>query len=389
MTKRLIILGSTGSIGNQALEVVRNLGDRISVVGMAARSSVDRLLGQIEEFRPESVAVSDEFSAGRVRSLAPTGVRIYGGLGAPARMVEELEADLVLASMVGLEGLDPALAALRTGKALALANKEILVGAGELVMDLARDQQLAVLPVDSEHSAIFQCLMGEDLSSVSRLVLTASGGPFCGMTREQLGNVTPEAALRHPRWSLGPKVTIDSATLMNKGLEVIEARYLFDVPVDQIDVLVHPQSLVHSLVEFTDGSVKAQLGPTDMRLPIQLALTFPDRPANPFARIDLVKVGTLTFQAPDSQAFPCLRLAYRAAKIGGTMTTVLNAANEVAVGAFLAGRLSFLGMPEVVESVMGLHQSQRPRDLNEIREVDSWARSKAGEALVSANSLRR
>lgn len=389
MSKRLIILGSTGSIGTQALEVVRNLGESVQVVGLAVRSSVDELIRQADEFRPEAIAVSDQDAAARARGLVSGKAKLYGGPASPVQMVEEIEADLVLASMVGLDGLDPALAALRTGKALALANKEVLVGAGDLVMEMAREKGRPILPVDSEHSAIFQCLMGENPSWVRRLILTASGGPFRGMSRDQLSGVSPEAALKHPRWLMGPKVTIDSATLMNKGLEVIEARYLFDTPVDRIDVLVHPESLVHSLVEFTDGSVKAQLGPTDMRLPIQMAITYPERPSNPFGRMDLVKSGSLTFQAPDLQAFPCLRLAYQAAKIGGTMTTVLNAVNEVAVGAFLSGNLPFLGIPELIETVMALHRSRRPGDLGEIHETDGWARRKAGELLTTANSRRR
>lgn len=389
MTKRLIILGSTGSIGTQALEVAAHLGEQIQVVGLAARSNVDLLLRQVAEFRPQAIALADQAAAERARNSVSAGVRVFDGLSGVTRLVEEWEADLVLAAMVGLDGLEPALAALRTGKSLALANKEILVGAGEMVMGLAREKSLPILPVDSEHSAIFQCLAGEVPASVARLILTASGGPFRGMSRTELAQVRPEAALKHPRWSMGPKVTVDSATMMNKGLEVIEARNLFDIPADRIDVAVHPESLVHSMVEFIDGSVKAQLGPTDMRLPIQLALTYPRRCQNHFERMDLIRAGRLNFEPPDLGAFPCLRLAYQAAEAGGTLPTVLNAANEVAVKGFLTGVLGFLGIPELVERVMELYHNVHPENLDEIKEADAWAREKAGSFLASAHSLRR
>ncbi|MCL5677605.1 MAG: 1-deoxy-D-xylulose-5-phosphate reductoisomerase [Firmicutes bacterium] len=381
--RRLVILGSTGSVGTQALDVVRALPDRLRVVGLAsAGNNLDLLERQVREFWPAAVAVVDPGKAFELRRrLAGEPVLVFGGEDAMVRLAAWEEADLVLTAVAGSAGLAPTLAAIRANKEIALANKETLVAAGALVTGEAAAHGVKLLPVDSEHSALFQCLQGTQPGSVKKLILTASGGPFRGWTWEQLAKVTPAQALKHPRWNMGRKISIDSATLMNKGLEIIEAHWLFGTPVENIEVVVHPQSTVHSALEFHDGSVLAQLGPTDMRLPIQYALTYPDRPANNFQRLDLIALGSLTFEPPDPGAFPCLNYATEAVTIGGTMPAVVNAANEVAVEAFLDGDLDFLGIPRTIERIMARHDPVPAASLASVLKADAWARALAHELL--------
>lgn len=351
--RRIAILGSTGSIGTQALQVVETHPGMFSVEVLTARRNAALLVEQARKFRPDSVVIADESKYAEVReALEGTDVKVYAGADAVAQVVTLPNVELVLTAMVGYSGLRPTVEAVKAGKDIALANKETLVVAGELVTRLVEEHRVAVLPVDSEHSAIFQCLAGERARGVEKLILTASGGPFRGRTREELRGVTPEEALRHPNWKMGAKVTIDSASMMNKGFEVMEARWLFGMPVERIGVVVHPQSIVHSMVQFTDGSIKAQLGVPDMRLPIQYALAYPERVESDFGRVDFGICGQLTFEEPDRRTFRNLDLAYRAMERGGNAPCVLNAANEVAVEAFLQGRCSFTGMSELIERTM-------------------------------------
>ena len=367
--KRIAILGSTGSIGQQTLEVVRAFSDRFQIVGLGAGSNLKLLARQIDEFRPKLVSFQAEDSSlpsGNYQLLALEEVAIHP------------EVDLVLIATSGKAGLAPALAAIRAKKQIALANKEVLVMAGEIVMAEAERCGVEIMPVDSEHSAIWQCLRGEPRESVARLILTASGGPFYHYSREQLAAVTPEQALKHPTWQMGRKVTIDSATLMNKGMEVIEAHWLFNLPQERIKVLIHPQSMVHSLVEFTDGSVKAQLSPPDMRLPIQYTLSYPERlPNSQLRRIDWGKFPSLTFEPPDLTRFSCLRLALEAVERGGTYPAALCAADEVAVELFLSHRIGFPDIAKLVEETLQHHQSINHPSLEEIFAADAWARKYA------------
>lgn len=372
------ILGSTGSIGTQALEVIKRFPGRYRVVALAAGSRVDLLAEQVRRFRPELAAVATPAAARRLADLlGPEAPEIAVGEEGLVAAASWPAAGAVLTAVVGTLGLRPTLAAIRAGKRVLLANKETLVAAGELVMAEARARGVALIPVDSEHSALFQCLQGHPFETVDRLILTGSGGPFRGWTRAQLAAVTPEQALRHPTWRMGRKITVDSATLMNKALELIEARWLFGMPAERIDVLIHPQSVVHSLVQFRDGSLLAQLGPTDMRLPIQYALTYPDRLEAPVRPLDLASVGRLTFEAPDAETFPSLNYARAAVTMGGTLPAVMSAANEVAVERFLAGELPFTGIFRVVEGVMARHESRSHPDLEEILAADAWARRAA------------
>ncbi len=381
--KRLAILGSTGSIGQSTLAVVAEHPEEFHVVGLAAGKNVELLAEQIRRFRPALVSVQDEDAATRLRAgvNGPGAPEILWG-PAGARAVAALpEADLVLSAMVGAVGLEPTLAAIEAGKTVALANKETLVAAGPLVMARVRAKGLALIPVDSEHSAIFQALQGQRQEDIKKLWLTASGGPFRSWTREQLARVTPEQALKHPNWNMGAKITIDSATMMNKALEVIEANVLFGLPVDKVGVYIHPQSIIHSLVEFVDGSWLAQLGVPDMRVPIAYALTYPRRLPLNSDPLDLGQVARLTFERPDFSRFPALRLGYEAAKTGGTMPAVLNAANEVAVAAFLEGRLPFLGIPRLVEQTMAAHQHEPITSLEQVLAVNQWARNYARDLV--------
>jgi 1-deoxy-D-xylulose-5-phosphate reductoisomerase len=381
--RRLVILGSTGSVGTQALEVVRRNPDRFQVVGLAAGASWELLVGQIREFMPPAVAVGNEEVAGELKG-ALHGLRdieIVAGADAAERLARDSDADMVLNAMVGAVGLGPTLATLQSGKMLALANKESLVVGGELVMDLVKGEPERLVPVDSEHAALAQCLRGERRDDLRRVVITGSGGPFRGWTREDLARASVNEALAHPTWNMGPKITIDSATLMNKGLEVIEAHYLFDVDYDRIDVVIHPQSIVHGLAEFRDGSLVAQLSTPDMRLPIQLALGYPDRLGAGVQPLDLAALGALTFEPLDGDAFPALDLAYRAGRAGGTYPAVLNAANETAVHAFLDGHLPLTAIAEVVEATLDAHEPATVVSVVSLERADGWARRQAAELL--------
>ena len=374
--KRIAVLGSTGSIGTQTLDVVARHPDRFRVEVLAAGANVDRLAQQIAAFRPRTAAVATREAAERLRLLFP-GLRILWGEEGLIEAAAGTEADTVVAAVVGSAGLRPVLAAVEAGKQVCLANKEALVAAGHLVTAAAVRKGVAIVPVDSEHSAIFQCLNGRDTSRVARLVLTASGGSFRDRSREELVGVTVEEALQHPNWSMGAKITVDSATMANKGLEVIEAHWLFGVPYERIAVLLHPESVVHSLVEFVDGSVLAQLGVPDMRVPIQYALTYPDRLDSPAPRLDLTQIGSLHFRTVDFRRFPALAMAFESGKIGGTMPAVYNAANEIAVRRFLSGELSFLDIEACVESVLSRHRPIPDPDLETVLEADAWAREEA------------
>ena len=380
--KRIAVLGSTGSIGTQALEVVRSHREAFEVTVLVARRSTELLIAQALEFNPAVVVISDEAYYPEVRqALSHTSIEVMAGSEAIAEAVVRPDVDIVLTAMVGFSGLVPTLAAITAGKTIALSNKETLVVAGELIMSLAARHGARILPVDSEHSAIYQCLVGEEGNQLERILLTASGGPFRNYKRvEELEAVTVEAALRHPNWSMGAKVTIDSASLMNKGLEMIEARWLFDTPAESIEVLVHPQSIIHSMVEFADGSIKAQLGQPDMRLPISYALGLTERVSNDYPRLNFLEQ-TFTFERPNMELFPNLALAYRALELGGTAPCVLNAANEIAVEAFLAGKLGFRAMSTLIAQALEAHRSERSYDLQLLSELDAAVRTESRERL--------
>ena len=353
MKKRLAILGSTGSIGTQTLDVVREHPERFEVYAICAHTSIDKLIAQAREFHPEVVCIGDERLYPQLKeALQDLPMKVWAGADAIADMVSFPSIDVVVAAMVGYAGLRPTMEAIRAGKTIALANKETLVVAGELICSLAAEHRVPILPVDSEHSAIFQSLVGEQGNEIEKILLTCSGGPFRTWTMEQIASATAAAALKHPNGHMGDKITLDSASYMNKGFEVIEAKWLFGVGVDRIQVLVHPQSIIHSAVQFRDGAVKAQLGAPDMRLPILYALTYPEGDAADQPRMDLFQVRNLTFEEPDMQKFPCLRLAYEAAGRGGNIPCVLNAANEVVNLAFRQGRIPFLRMAEIIEATM-------------------------------------
>jgi 1-deoxy-D-xylulose-5-phosphate reductoisomerase len=379
------ILGSTGSIGTQALEVVRAHPSRFRVTALTANSDVETLLAQAREFDVHLLGLTEAPAGAQRQALG--GATLIDGSMASAEVAEAAEASVVLNAVVGAAGLQATLATLRAGKTLALANKESLVAAGELVMAKAGPGQIR--PVDSEHSALWQLLHSIPPDQVRRAIVTGSGGPFRGWTREELGNVDVQQALAHPVWTMGPKITVDSSTLMNKGLEVIEAHFLFGFTYDEIDVVVHPQGTVHALVETVDGAVFVHAAPPDMRLPIQLALAWPDRLGAPGSkRLDWSKLGSLTFEPPDTKTFPCLGLAYQAARLGDTYPAVLNAANEVAVGAFLDGRLAYLGIPDVVERVLDAHEPVAP-SLEGVLEADTWARERASVTIAELSGASR
>ncbi len=376
MTNALSVLGSTGSIGVQALEVCENLN--IRVAALAAGSNIDLLEKQIRRFKPALAAVFDENGAKALRErVADLPTEIVGGQAGLLKAAQMEEADSVLSALVGIAGLLPTMKAIKAGKQLALANKETLVTAGSLVMDAAKEAGTEILPVDSEHAAIFQCLAGNRAKDVDSILLTASGGPFRGFTAEQLKTVTLEQALKHPNWSMGSKITIDSATMMNKGLEVIEAMWLFEVEAANIEVVIHKESIIHSMVSYRDGSILAQLGAPDMRVPIQLALTWPERRSNPFKRLSFKDTRSLTFEEPDLTTFRCLALAYEAAGIKGTMPAAMNAANEIAVAGFLKKELAFHQIPELIEKVMLSHSVNSKPVLDDIIDTDRTAREKA------------
>jgi len=374
--KSLAILGSTGSIGSNALDVVRQHRDRFEVVALAAGNNIDALLKQMREFRPRLVSVADQGLAEKLeaRWADQDRVEIFWGPEGLERIATAEGADLVVSALTGSVGLIPTMRAIDMGKDVALANKEVLVMAGELVLQQARDTGSKLLPVDSELSAIFQAMRGHHYEEVRRILLTASGGPFLGWSREQLSGVSPEKAMGHPNWNMGKKVTLDSATLMNKGLEVIETRWFFDIPPGNIEVYIHPQSIVHSMVEYHDGSVIAQMGIPDMRIPIAYAMSYPQRIQNTLPSLDLLHLRTLTFLPPDRETFPCLGLAYRALDQGGTYPTVLNAANEVAGQAFLNRRIRFQQISGVVERALESHIGHPVRSLEDVIEADAWTR---------------
>jgi 1-deoxy-D-xylulose-5-phosphate reductoisomerase len=391
---RVAILGSTGSIGQSALAVVAAHPDRLRVVALAAGENIARFVEQVQAFAPDTIAMSTPRAmadaVGRLRGLASRqAVRALSGPEGLSAVATHPDADIVLFASSGTAALDAVLAAIDAGKTIALANKEILVMAGAIVMEAARRKGVSVLPVDSEHNAIHQCLHGRTAAEVRRLILTASGGPFRDLPAEDMAKVTPDEALQHPTWTMGPKVTIDSATLMNKGLEVIEARWLFDCAPGQIEVLVHPQSIVHSMVELVDGSILAQLGITDMRMPIQYAFSYPSRWTTPLPPLDLVRAGRLDFAAPDTTRFPCLALAFRALSGDAGLPIVLNAANEVAVSAFLDRRIPFPAIPALIREAMDTYErnGSRPvRELGDVRAIDGWAREFAASAAGRVQS---
>lgn len=377
--KRIVILGSTGSIGKSALKVVEQLSDRLEIVGLAVRSSTDQVLEQAVKFGVRTIAVADQAAAAAALPRTPVGIKILSGPEGVEALAAMEGADIVLAAMVGMAGLKPVLAALNRGRDVALATKEVLVAAGELVIRACTRTGARLIPVDSEHSAIFQCLGAAAPAAVRSIILTASGGPFANKPNVDFGKVTVAEALKHPRWNMGNKVTIDSATMMNKGLELMEAHWLFNMPMDRIEVLVHPESIVHSLVQFVDGSVFAQLSLSDMRYAIQYALTWPDRIEGNLPHLDLAAIGRLNFSRPEEKRFPCLGLACAAAAVGKTLPAVLNAANEVAVERFLAGELAFSGIWRVVECVMNAHATVSNPTLETILDADAWARARACE----------
>ena len=384
--KQIAILGSTGSIGTQTLDVVRQHPNEFSVYALSAHRSLDLLIQQALEFNPAVVCIADEHLYQPLReALSDLPIKVMAGEKAIAEMVTMPAIDVVVAAMVGYAGLRPTIEAIKAKKTIALANKETLVVAGEIICRLAKRHQVSILPVDSEHSAIFQCLVGENMHSVEKLLLTASGGPFRTFTYEQMQHVTAAQALQHPNWEMGAKITIDSASMMNKGFEVIEARWLFDIPVEKIQVLVHPQSVIHSAVQFVDGSVKAQLGTPDMRIPIQYALTYPARWLSDVPRLDLFAVKQLTFEEPDMQRFPNLRLAYEAMEKGGNMPCILNAANEVVNLAFREGKCGFLQMSEVIEQTMATTSFITEPTYEDYVQTDKEARKIAKELLKLFN----
>ncbi len=384
--KKVVILGSTGSIGTSALKVARDIPERMEVVGLAAHSSVDALVAQAVEFGVKDVCIYDSAKAAELQRRLPAGTRVLTGLDGLCELATLEGADMVLVSIIGTAGLKPTLQAIEAGKDLAIASKEILVMAGEVVMNRAAAKGINVLPVDSEHNAIYQCLQGHQggAEQVSRLILTASGGPFRTTPREKLAEVTLEQALNHPTWKMGRKITIDSATLFNKGLEMIEARWLFGIPMERVDVIVHPQSIVHSLVEYQDGSILAQLSSSDMCFPIQYAVTWPDRTVNSLKKLDLAQIASLKFEAPRWDDFPALNLARMSGLVGGTMPAMFNAANEEAVQAFVDGKLSFTGIWETVEKVLSNATARDYKgQLDTILEDDAWAREEARRVIFA------
>jgi 1-deoxy-D-xylulose-5-phosphate reductoisomerase len=380
--KNVVLLGSTGSIGTSTVKVAEDLPDRIRLLGLAAGNNAELLLKQARKHRPEAVSINNPEKARDLGKFFGAATQVYSGDEGLIKLATLPSADIVLIAIVGTAGLKPALAAIRAGKDIAIASKEILVMAGEIVMSEARKHGVRVLAVDSEHSAIFQCLDGKPSNSVRKLWLTASGGPFRTTPKEEFPNITVERALKHPSWVMGKKITIDSATLFNKGLEMIEARWLFDIGIERVGVLVHPQSIVHSMVEFVDGALLAQLSTPDMCLPIQYALTYPDRAPSERVQTNFAKLGNLTFEEPDAERFPALKLARRAGEVGGTLPAVLNAANEVAVEAFVNRKINFPQITEIVRRTMDAHKVVLHPTLEQILEADALARR---EALIMTN----
>ncbi|MBD3265724.1 1-deoxy-D-xylulose-5-phosphate reductoisomerase [bacterium] len=382
--KKLILLGSTGSIGSQCLDVVRNHPDLFEITALATRGNTDLLIEQVKEFAPHYVGIVDERAAETFpHSCLPSTSRLITGPESMCVIARECEADVGVIATVGAAGFKPTFEAIRSGKNIALANKEVLAMAGDLLMQNVKKCNVNVIPIDSEHSAVLQCILCGQKQEIARIILTASGGPFRGLTPEEFENMPVGEALKHPTWNMGAKITIDSATLFNKGLEVIEAHYLFDMPLDRIDVVIHPQSIIHSMVEFVDGSVMAQLGDADMRTPIQYALSYPERIERTGRKLDLLDIGQLTFNKPDWESFRCLGLMYEAARIGGTMPAFVSVANEEIVEAYLAERIPFGAIPRLLEKSMANHQVILDYDLETIHEVDREARRIAQDTIAS------
>lgn len=379
--KYISILGSTGSVGTQSLQVINDNSDLVKVAGLTTNENIALLEEQINIYKPKAVAVMNKDKANELYHKVKGQVEVLSGIEGLVSIATLYDADMVLTAVPGMIGLIPTLEAIEKGKDIALANKETLVSGGHIVMQRAKEKNVNLYPVDSEHSAIFQCIMGNNMKEINKVILTASGGPFRGYTIDQLNKVTLESALKHPNWSMGKKVTIDSATLMNKGLEVIEAKWLFHLAPEQIDVVVHPQSIIHSLVEYKDHSTMAQMGYPDMKVPIQMAIFYPNRMPNDLRTLDLSSVGKLTFEKPNTDLFRCLQLAYEAMVMGGSMPTVLNAANEIMVEKFLDKKIHFLSIPTIIEKVMEKHDIIYDLDLDKLLEVDKWARAIANEEI--------
>ena len=370
--KKVAILGSTGSIGTQALDVISKNKQLLSVAVLSCANNIEKLCSQIEEYHPEAVVVAKEVDAAELRRKYPSIEVFWGDDGLVQAATGDC--DVVLNSLMGIRGLVPTYKAVMSGKDIALANKETLVAGGELIMKAVKEKNTLLTPVDSEHSAVFQCMQGQNRKDVARLILTGSGGPFRQCSKNELETVTVEQALKHPNWSMGEKITIDSSTLMNKGLEVIEAMWLFGFDIDSIDVVIHPQSIIHSMIEMNDGAILAQMGTADMRIPIAYALTYPDREVSGSQRLDLIKAAQLTFEEPDTDKFPCLKIAMDAAKAGGTYPVTMNGANEMLVSAFLEGRISYLDIPRIIDRIMQEHKVQYDLSLEVILEADKMAR---------------
>ena len=381
--KKVAIIGSTGSIGRQALEVIEHHKDKLSVEVLTANTQADLLIEQALKFDPNAVVIVDKSQYQKVKeALSSTDIKVFAGQEALEDIVQMETIDIVLTAIVGFAGLRPTIKAIEAKKPIALSNKETLVVGGELITKLSIENSVPIIPVDSEHSAIFQCLAGEFYNPIEKIILTASGGPFLGKTKDELNNITPKQALNHPNWVMGNKVTIDSATLMNKGLEVIEAKWLFDLSVDKIEAVIHPQSVIHSMVEFEDGSVKAQMGLADMRLPIQYALTYPERLKTNFPKFNILDFPNLSFLKPDMETFPCLGLAYQAIQKGGNMPTIMNAANEIAVEAFLRGVIGFLEIPEIIANAMSKYNFIAKANVNDFFETDKEVREELSSMLL-------
>ncbi|MDY4790295.1 MAG: 1-deoxy-D-xylulose-5-phosphate reductoisomerase [Bacteroidales bacterium] len=381
--KKVAIIGSTGSIGRQALEVIEHHKEKLCVEVLTANKQADLLIEQALKFDPNAVVIADKSQYQKVKeALSSTDIKVFAGQEALEDIVQMETIDIVLTAIVGFAGLRPTIKAIEAKKPIALSNKETLVVGGELITKLSIENSVPIIPVDSEHSAIFQCLAGEFYNPIEKIILTASGGPFLGKTKDELNNITPKQALNHPNWVMGNKVTIDSATLMNKGLEVIEAKWLFDLSVDKIEAVIHPQSVIHSMVEFEDGSVKAQMGLADMRLPIQYALTYPERFKTNFPKFNILDFPNLSFLKPDMETFPCLGLAYQAIQKGGNMPTIMNAANEIAVEAFLRGVIGFLEIPEIIANAMSKYNFIAKANVNDFFETDKEVREELSSMLL-------
>ncbi len=381
--KKVAIIGSTGSIGRQALEVIEHHKEKLCVEVLTANKQADLLIEQALKFDPNAVVIADKSQYQKVKeALSSTDIKVFAGQEALEDIVQMETIDIVLTAIVGFAGLRPTIKAIEAKKPIALSNKETLVVGGELITKLSIENSVPIIPVDSEHSAIFQCLAGEFYNPIEKIILTASGGPFLGKTKGELNNITPKQALNHPNWVMGNKVTIDSATLMNKGLEVIEAKWLFDLSVDKIETVIHPQSVIHSMVEFEDGSVKAQMGLADMRLPIQYALTYPERLKTNFPKFNILDFPNLSFLKPDMETFPCLGLAYQAIQKGGNMPTIMNAANEIAVEAFLRGGIGFLEIPEIIANAMSKYNFIAKANVNDFFETDKEVREELSSMLL-------